>query len=148
MKTKVYIKDHLGSNRVVVNTIGYIYQNNIYYALGGTTALSSGQEYQQFKYTDKEYDPMHGLNQYDFGARQYDQPSAGTYTHGHQLSSPVYFGIKSGNQITRVGIDHRRVGDVVQNGFHYLTNYPTYMVSTSVPSLYYHSGGYKPNTLY
>ncbi|MBQ8675815.1 MAG: hypothetical protein IJ528_06280 [Bacteroidaceae bacterium] len=43
------------------------YQSNIYYALGGTTALSSGQEYQQFKYTDKEYDPMHGLNLYDYG---------------------------------------------------------------------------------
>ena len=62
MKTKVYIKDHPGSNRVIVSSIGYIYQNIIYYALGGTTALSSGQEYQQFKYTDKEYDPMHGLN--------------------------------------------------------------------------------------
>ena len=35
------------------------HKHNIYYALGGNTALSSGQEYQQFKYTDKEYDPMH-----------------------------------------------------------------------------------------
>ncbi len=35
-------------------------------AQADTTALSSGQEYQQYKYTDKEYDPMHGLNQYDF----------------------------------------------------------------------------------
>lgn len=55
---RYYIKDHLGSNRVIVSSIGYIYQNNIYYALGGNTALSSGQEYQQFKYTDKEYDHL------------------------------------------------------------------------------------------
>ena len=89
MKTKVYIKDHLGSNRVVVNTIGYIYQNNIYYALGGTTALSSGQEYQQFKYTDKEYDPMHGLNQYDFSARQYD-PAIGRFTSVDPLAEKYY----------------------------------------------------------
>lgn len=80
MKTKVYIKDHLGSNRMVVNSIGTINQHNIYYALGGNTALSSGQEYQQFKYTDKEYDPMHGLNQYDFSARQYD-PAIGWYIY-------------------------------------------------------------------
>ena len=60
------VKDHLGSNCMVVNSIGTINQHNIYYALGGNTALSSGQEYQQYKYTDKEYDPMHGLNQYDF----------------------------------------------------------------------------------
>ena len=61
MKTKVYIKDHLGSNRMVVNSIGTINQHNIYYALGGNTALSSGQEYQQFKYTDKEYYAEFGL---------------------------------------------------------------------------------------
>ena len=90
MKTKVYIKDHLGSNRVIVSSIGYIYQGNICYALGGTTALSSGQEYQQYKYTDKEYDPMHGLNQYDFGARNYD-PAIGRFTSIDPLAEKYYY---------------------------------------------------------
>ena len=90
MKTNVYIKDHLGSNRMVVNSIGTINQHNIYYALGGTTALSSGQEYQQFKYTDKEYDPMHGLNQYDFSARQYD-PAIDRFTSVDPLAEKYYY---------------------------------------------------------
>ena len=90
MKTNVYIKDHLSSNRMAVSSIGYIYQNNIYYALGGTTALSSGQEYQQYKYTDKEYDPMHGLNQYDFGARNYD-PAIGRFTSVDPLAEKYYY---------------------------------------------------------
>ena len=89
MKTKVYIKDHLGSNRMVVNSIGTINQHSIYYALGGNTALSSGQEYQQYKYTDKEYDPMHGLNQYDFGARNYD-PAIGRFTSVDPLAEKYY----------------------------------------------------------
>ena len=90
MKTNVYIKDHLSSNRMIVSSIGYINQSNIYYALGGTTALSSGQEYQQFKYTDKEYDPMHGLNQYDFGARNYD-PAIGRFTSIDPLAEKYYY---------------------------------------------------------
>jgi len=86
---RYYIKDHLGSNRVIVSSIGYINQHNIYYALGGNTALSSGQEYQQYKYTDKEYDPMHGLNQYDFGARNYD-PAIGRFTSIDPLAEKYY----------------------------------------------------------
>ena len=59
-------------------------------AQADTTALSSGQEYQQYKYTDKEYDPMHGLNQYDFSARQYD-PAIGRFTSVDPLAEKYYY---------------------------------------------------------
>ncbi len=112
MKTKVYIKDHQGSNRMVVNSIGTINQHNIYYTLGGTTALSSGQEYQQYKYTDKEYDPMHGLNQYDFSARQYD-PAIGRFTSIDPLAEKYYhltpYSYCGGDPVNKVDPDGRHI---------------------------------------
>ena len=50
-----------------------IQQNTNYYPYGGMTSISTGQGEQQFKYNGKEYDPMHGLNEYDYGAPS-DEP--------------------------------------------------------------------------
>lgn len=86
---RCYIKDHLGSNRMVVDGTGKIYQNTKYYALGGPTAHSIDQGYQQFKYNGKEYDPMHGLNEYDYGTRQYD-PAVGRLTSMDPLCEKYY----------------------------------------------------------
>ena len=67
------IKDHLGNNRIVTDGSGNIQQNTNYYPYGGMTSISTGQGEQQFKYNGKEYDPMHGLNEYDYGAPS-DEP--------------------------------------------------------------------------
>ncbi|PXV59420.1 RHS repeat-associated protein [Dysgonomonas alginatilytica] len=69
-----YIKDHLGNNRIVADASGKSVQSNQYYPFGmafaeGTTTEQGKQE---FKYNGKELDRTHGLNWYDYSARQLD----------------------------------------------------------------------------
>lgn len=52
---------------------GDVEQVNHYYPYGGLIGnLSTNPDKQKYKYNGKEYDTMHGLNTYDYGARQYD----------------------------------------------------------------------------
>ena len=74
-----FYKDHLGSNRVVVNQRGEVEQINHYYPFGGLMAESTESKEQQFKYNGKEFEPMSGINLYDYGARFYD-PVLGRFT--------------------------------------------------------------------
>lgn len=68
-----YTKDHLGNNRAVVNSNGDIEQITHYYPFGAVFADAGyGDALQRYKYNGKELDRMHGLNFYDYGARQYD----------------------------------------------------------------------------
>ena len=69
-----YNQDHLGNNRTVINsTTGKAEQTINYYPFGtpycDSTSVNPG--FQKFKYNGKELDMMHGLNTYDYGARQY-----------------------------------------------------------------------------
>ena len=67
-----YIRDHLGNNRVVAKADGTVEQTNHYYPYGGLMAdISTGSDLQPYKYNGKELDRMHGLDTYDYGARQY-----------------------------------------------------------------------------
>ena len=68
-----YTKDHLGNNRTVVNENGILEQVTHYYPFGGIfgdATLNAGT--QPYEYNGKELDHVHGLNWYDYGARQYD----------------------------------------------------------------------------
>ena len=70
-----YNKDHLGNNREVVNAAGTVQQVTNYYPFGAPYADPNAvvnASYQPYKYNGKELDLMHGLNTYDYGARQYD----------------------------------------------------------------------------
>jgi len=84
-----YAKDHLGNNRAVYNalsttpgglptTFGGPGQETNYYPFGMpyqiVYAPSDGisPELQPYKFGGKEYDEMHGLKWYDFGARYYN----------------------------------------------------------------------------
>ena len=70
-----YNKDHLGNNREVVDAKARFYQVTSYYPFGAPyadPAAVSGADHQPYKYNAKELDLMHGLNTYDYGARQYD----------------------------------------------------------------------------
>ena len=67
-----YLKDHLGSNRLVVDEEGKVEQRNHYYPYGGLMAESKNGDVQRYMYNGKELDRMHGLDAYDYGARMYD----------------------------------------------------------------------------
>ena len=67
-----YVQDHLGNNRIVADTEGSVVQSTEYYPFGLQYADGTGQEKQAYKYNGKEFDQMHGLNWYDYSARQYD----------------------------------------------------------------------------
>jgi RHS repeat-associated protein len=70
-----YNQDHLGNNREVVNASGAVTQVTNYYPFGAPYADATaikGTAVQPYKYNGKELDLMHGLNTYDYGARQHD----------------------------------------------------------------------------
>ncbi len=69
-----YNKDHLGNNREVVNENGTIEQVTNYYPFGAPYCdnTNNNADLQPYKYNGKELDLTHGLNTYDYGARQYN----------------------------------------------------------------------------
>ena len=84
-----YIRDHQGNNRVVAKYDGTIEQTTHYYPYGGILSQSTNQGFQKFKYNGKEFDTMHGLNMYDYGARQQD-PAVGMFTSMDPLCEKYY----------------------------------------------------------
>ena len=67
-----FITDHLGNNRVVINENDSMEQVTHYYPFGAVYADAGlNPNLQKLKYNGKELDLMHGLNSYDYGARQY-----------------------------------------------------------------------------
>lgn len=85
-----YDKDHLGNIRQVKEADGtkegWLLQTMDYYPFGaqfcdGTT----DSNVQPYKYNGKELDLMHGLNTYDYGARQYN-PVTGRWDRMDQLA--------------------------------------------------------------
>ena len=63
------------NNRAVINEFGVVRQVTNFYPFGGvfsTTAYNSGDDLQLYKYNGKELDRTHGLDWYDYGARNYD----------------------------------------------------------------------------
>ena len=70
-----YNKDHLGNIREVVAEDGTVCQVINYYPSGvpyteTNSVMNAGL--QPYKYNGKELDLMHGLDTYDYGARQYN----------------------------------------------------------------------------
>ena len=68
------------SNKVMVQAI--------YYPYGGILSQSTNQGVQKYKYNGKEFDTMHGLNMYDYGARQQD-PAVGMFTSMESPKRPL-----------------------------------------------------------
>ena len=111
-----YNKDHLGNNREALIRSGSVFQVTRYYPFGaqyaGTTEIS-GVNIQPYKYnfsikrekrkvacssereknrpevSGKELDRMHGLDTYDYGARQYD-PILGRWDRMDPLCEKYY----------------------------------------------------------
>lgn len=93
-----YVHDHLGNNRIVADTKSNVVQSTEYYPFGLQYADGTGQEKQAYKYNGKEFDQMHGLNWYDYAARQYDPvvphlPTPDPHSENYYSWSPyVYVG--------------------------------------------------------
>ena len=76
-----YDRDHLGNIRQVINAIGStkgtVIQRMDYYPFGAQFCDGSADsEVQSRRYNGKELDRMHGLDTYDYGARQYNPVTA------------------------------------------------------------------------
>lgn len=76
-----YDRDHLGSIRQVTEAdgtgSGYVIQRMNYYPFGAEFCDgSTSSNVQSHRYNGKEFDKMHGLNTYDYGARQYNPVTA------------------------------------------------------------------------
>jgi RHS repeat-associated protein len=133
---KYYVKDHLGSNRILASYNGTIQQETQYYPYGGIHHFSTDQGTQKFKYNGKELDLMHGLNLYDYGARLYD-PLVGQFTSIDPLCEKYYsvspYTYCAGNPVNRIDPDGRDWyknnkssyyawfdGDAAREGFTYI----------------------------
>lgn len=74
-------KDHLGNVRQVTKAIGSngtVVQTMNYYPFGAQfcDGSANNNDVQPYKYNGKVLDKMHGLNTYDYGARQYNPVTA------------------------------------------------------------------------
>ncbi len=71
-----YNQDYLGNIREVINEQGDVVQITNYYPFGtpysAEDCATLNPDQQTHKYNGKEFDTMHGLNTYDYGARQYN----------------------------------------------------------------------------
>jgi RHS repeat-associated protein len=87
-----YNQDHLGNNREVIGTRGAVRQVTNYYPFGTPfteTADIINPDAQPYKYNGKELDRMHGLDTYDYGARQY-YPILGRWDRVDPLCEKYY----------------------------------------------------------
>ena len=85
-----FTQDHLGNNRAVVSQSGTVEQITHYYPFGGFFAdQGTNSSLQPYKYNGKELDRMHGLDLYDYGARQYD-PIVPMFTQQDPLAEKYY----------------------------------------------------------
>ena len=67
-----YLKDHLGDNRVTINSSGAVVEKSHYYPSGTRffTESTSNSTAIPYRYNGKELEAMNGLNQMDYGARR------------------------------------------------------------------------------
>ena len=80
----------LKNSRVVAPRTGFVRQTLHYYPDGVTQDKSVLPSVQKYKYNGKELDRMHGLDWYDYGARQYD-PTIGQFTSMDPLCEKYYY---------------------------------------------------------
>ena len=84
-----YVKDHLGSNRLLVDGNGNIEEVNHYYPFGALMGDRCGVSRNKYKYTGKELDTMYGWNMQDHEARWYD-PVVGRWMVTDPLQEKYY----------------------------------------------------------
>ena len=108
-----YDCDHLGNIRQVIEPYGtnksYVIQKMDYYPFGAEFCDNNTKSYvQNHKYNGKEFDNMHGLNTYDYGARQYN-PVTGRWDridpHCEKYYNVSPYNYCHNNPINRIDLD-------------------------------------------
>ena len=117
-----YNRDHLGNNREVVDSAGTVMQITHYYPFGTPYADPStilNASLQPYKYNGKELDRMHGLDTYDYGARQY-APILGRWDRMDPLCEKYYsispYAYCGGNPVNRIDPDGRDEWEINSQG--------------------------------
>ena len=110
---RFYVRDHLGSVRVVLDDDGNVLQQLYYHPFGGVWGdAGTNIGLQPWKYSGKEYDHRDGLDLYDYGARLYD-PAAVRWTSPDPLCEKYYhispYAFCNNNPIRYVDPDGRDV---------------------------------------
>lgn len=113
-----YIQDHQGNIRAVVDGDNHVEQINHYYPFGAVFCdAGTNDALQRYKYNGKELDRMHGLNQYDYGARNYD-PLLCRFTQIDPLCEKYYdlnpYAYCGNNPVNRIDPDGRSTWVVSQ----------------------------------
>jgi len=107
-----YLKDHLGNNRVVINSSGAVMEKSHYYPSGMrfSPESTSNSAALPYRYNGKELEAMNGLNQMDYGARR---RGAGlpVWTAVDPLAEKYYsispYAYCAGNPVNRIDPDGR-----------------------------------------
>ena len=112
-----YDRDHLGNIRQVVKagrtTNGTVVQTMDYYPFGAQFCDgSTDSNVQSRRYNGKELDRMHGLDTYDYGARQYD-PVTARWDRVDPLCEKYYnispYAYCGGNPVMHIDPDGRKI---------------------------------------
>ena len=117
-KYHYYLKDHLGSVRVVIDENGIVNQVNNYYPFGMESCESAENQseltYQDYLFGGKEFNRKLELNMYDFGARNYDA-TIGRWLSVDPLVEKYYsispYAYCGDNPVNRTDPDGRDWGD-------------------------------------
>ena len=118
-----YDQDHLGNIRRVISSNGhtvYFAQKINYYPFGAQLCDgSTDSNVQARKFNGKEFDKMHGLNTYDYGARQYNPITArwdrvDPLAEKYYSVSPYVYCVN--NPMKYIDIDGKDVWEIDANG--------------------------------
>lgn len=113
-----YTADHLGDIREVIDEKGDVVQITNYYPFGtpysAEDCATLNPDQQNHKYNGKEFDTMHGLNTYDYGARQYNS-LVGRWDRMDPLCEKYYsvspYAYCLNNPVRMIDKDGRKPGD-------------------------------------
>ena len=108
-----YLKDHLGSVRVVLDGDGTVEQVNDYYPSGTLMYTSTNGTVQPYKFGRKELERTLPLDEYDFGARWMDPTVGARFTTMDPLCEKYYsvspYAYCGGNPVNAVDPDGRYI---------------------------------------